>query len=381
MSQVRSVLIVGAGIGGLGAGAALAQRGIQVDVVEIKPEPNVYGVGINQPGNSLRALRSLGLLDEIRELGFEFDRWTFHDAKGELVVSVPSNLGHDGVPSNVALARRDLHEVLIRAADRAGVNVRYGTSVKDLDEETGHVELSDGSTRDYDAVIGFDGINSPLRARLFPDAKEPAYTGFAVWRVTVPRPEHLDCGALYQAVGAKGGHIPLSQETMYLLLVTPEPHHARYDQAQFPDMLRERLAPFEGVLGDIREGLRDGDDIVYSPLSEVFLPSPWSKGRAVICGDAAHACVPHTTQGAAMALEDAVVLGDELSQDRPAAESLTAFAERRYPRAKFVQDVSRGILNGEMAITAENIGHAFEHMRAELPGQFVGVDAFLNNPA
>ena len=168
MSQVRSVLIVGAGIGGLGAGTALAQRGIQVDVVEIKPEPNVYGVGINQPGNSLRALRTLGVLDEIRELGFEFDRWTFHDAKGELVVSVPSNLGHDGVPPNVALARRDLHQVLIGAADRAGVNVRYGTSVKDFDEDTGHVELSDGSTGDYDVIIGFDGINSPLRARLFP---------------------------------------------------------------------------------------------------------------------------------------------------------------------------------------------------------------------
>jgi 2-polyprenyl-6-methoxyphenol hydroxylase-like FAD-dependent oxidoreductase len=113
----------------------------------------------------------------------------------------------------------------------------------------------------------------------------------------------------------------------------------------------------------------------------VLLPTPWFKGRVVICGDAAHACCPHTTQGAAMALEDAVVLAEELGSDRPLADALTAFGERRYPRVKFVQDVSRGILNAEMQITAENIGVAFEHMRVELPGQFAHVDEFLNQPA
>ena len=147
-------------------------------------------------------------------------------------------------------------------------------------------------------------------------------------------------------------------------------------------MLRERLAPFEGVLGDIREDLRDGDDIVYRPLCEVLLPAPWCKGRVVLCGDAAHACVPHTTQGAAMALEDAVVLARGARGDRPpAGRPLQAFSERRYPRAKFVQDVSRGILNAEMQINAENIQHAFAHMKEELPGQMAGVDAFLNQPA
>ncbi len=169
---------------------------------------------------------------------------------------------------------------------------------------------------------------------------------------------------------------------MYLLLVHPEPAHARFDRTRHVDMLRERLAPFEGLIGDIRENLKDDDEVVYSPLSEVMLPAPWFKGRVVLCGDAAHACTPHITQGAAMALEDAVVLPEELAAtDRPLAARLAAFSERRYPRAKFVQDVSRGILNSEMQITAENIEFAFAHMREELPGQMAGVDAFLNRPA
>ena len=113
-----------------------------------------------------------------------------------------------------------------------------------------------------------------------------------------------------------------------------------------------------------------------------MLPAPWSKGRVLLCGDAAHACTPHITQGAAMALEDAVVLPQELlDSDAPVADRLQAFGERRYPRAKFVQDVSRGILNAEMQINADNIEIAFAHMKEELPGQMAGVDAFLNQPA
>jgi 2-polyprenyl-6-methoxyphenol hydroxylase-like FAD-dependent oxidoreductase len=169
---------------------------------------------------------------------------------------------------------------------------------------------------------------------------------------------------------------------MYLLLVHPEPHHARFDTSRYVDMLRERLAPFEGLIGEIRDGLKDSDEVVYAPLSEVMLPAPWFKGRVLLCGDAAHACTPHITQGAAMALEDAVVLPEELARtELSLADRLRSFGERRYPRAKLVQDVSRGILNAEMAINAGNIEHAFEHMRAELPGQTAGVEAVLNRPA
>lgn len=382
MGRVEKVLVAGAGIGGLGAGAALANRGIEVEVVELKPEPNVYGVGINQPGNSLRALKSIGVLDEICEVGFQFDAWRFHDHRGQLVVDVPSKLGGGGIPANTGLTRRDLHTILIGAADRAGARVEYGNTVAEMaDNGRAQVTLADGRDDEYDLVVAFDGINSPLRTRAFGEGYDPVYTGFGVWRVTVPRPAAHDYGAVYQAVGAKGGLIPLSRDWMYLFLVTAEPAHVRYDKTQFVEMLRERLEPFEGIVGEVRDALSDGDDVVYSPLSEVFLPAPWFNGRLLVCGDAAHACCPHITQGAAMALEDAVVLAEELSADRPLAESLQAFSDRRYPRARFVQDVSRGILDAEMQITQENIEDAFAHMREQLPAQAAGIDEFLNVPA
>jgi len=190
MDDISKVLIVGAGIGGLGAGAALAARDVDVEIVEIKPEPNVYGVGINQPANSLRALQKLGVLEEVCAVGFEFDRWKFHDAHGNLVVDVPSHLGGDGIPPNEGLTRRNLHDILIGAADRAGARTTYGTTVAGIEDRNGAAEvtLSDGREEEYDLVVGFDGINSPTRTRLFGDTYDSVYSGFGVWRVTTPKP-------------------------------------------------------------------------------------------------------------------------------------------------------------------------------------------------
>jgi len=380
--NVERVLIVGAGIGGLGAGALFGQRGVEVEIVEIKPEAKVYGVGINQPGNSLRALREIGVLPEILAVGFEFDRWVFHDYHGEVIVSVPSQLGGDGIPANCALSRRALQNILIAAAEGAGARIRYGTTIADLAPNGDGVVVTfdDGREDSYDLVVGFDGIKSPLRRRLFGDEHRPTYTGYGVWRVTVPRPPEIDYGAVYQSPWHKAGHIPLSDETMYLFHVTAEPEGAHFDPADFPTLLRARLEEFEGPVGVIRDNLRDGDDIVFGPLSEVLLPPPWNRGRVVIGGDATHACTPHITQGAGMALEDAVVLVEELSGETDVETALRSYAERRYPRAKFVQDVSRGILEAEMAVTTETLPAAIEHMAAELPGQFAGVDEFLNQP-
>src|SRR5262245_4831160 len=188
MAAAEKVLVVGAGIGGLAAGAALGQRGIEAEVIELHPEPRVYGVGINQPANSLRALDAIGVLGEVREAGFEFDRWRFHDQYGNLVVDVPTTQGGDGIPQNCALPRPELHRILIGAAESAGAEVRYGLTVEDLEQTDDAVEVqfSDGSSGVYDLVVGFDGVKSPMRRRLFGDGFEPRHSGHGVWRVTVP---------------------------------------------------------------------------------------------------------------------------------------------------------------------------------------------------
>lgn len=380
--QVRKVLVVGAGIGGLAAATALAQRGVEVDVVELRKNADVHGVGINQPANSLRALRSLGVLDEVLAVGYTYDRNTFYDWQGNLIVDCPSALGGD-VPANNALSRHDLHRILLDATDRAGAKITYGTTVEEHQETASGVDvkLSDGRADTYDLVVAFDGLRSPMRQRLFGADHEPVFTGYAVWRLTLPRPAEITNTRLFQGDRTKAGLIPLNQDSMYLLHVTEEPGNPHMPTAQLGDMLKERLAGYGGIIGEIREGIGSSDGIIYSPLSEVMLPSPWFKGRVIVLGDAAHACAPHLTQGAGMALEDAVVLAEELEHtNRSVTDSLSALMARRFDRVKLVQDVSHDILFGEMAINAADIPHAAERMREALPAQMAQVDSFLNSP-
>ena len=376
------ILVVGAGIGGLGAAISLRQRGFAVDVVEIKPELSVYGVGINQPANSLRALRSMGVLDQITAVGCQYDHTDFFAADGELIVHVPSVMGGD-VPANTALSRLNLHKILIAAAERHDLKISYGTTVEQF-ADTGQavdVWFTDGRRESYDLVAAFDGIKSATRRTVFGATQDAVYSGFGVFRVTLPRPSYVDGVRVYQALGVKAGFIPLSAQTMYMFVVTPDPPGISHHPEDFAAILRERMAAFGALPGEVREGLRASDDIVYSPISDVLLPLPWFSGRVGILGDAAHACAPHLTQGAGMALEDGLVLADCLDASGPLNARLRAFEERRFPRARLVQDVSRGILQAEMGINAGNYDAAVQGMRDHLVEQTHAVEAVLNQPA
>lgn len=385
MAKVERALIVGAGIGGLAAYTSLAQAGIEADVIERTPDVDVYGVGICQPSNSLRVLKQLGVLEEILDTGWVFDNWLFFDHQENLVVEVPSLLGkgEDGVPAEVGLMRPELHRVLTRAAEREGARVRYGTTVADLQHEGERVavQFSDGSSADYDLVIAFDGIKSEMRRRLFGDAHEPVYTGAAVWRVMAPRLEEVVCGGLYQSPTRKAGRTPLGEDKMYMLLVTEEPEGVRYAKEEMVDLLRERLEEFGGTIGEIRNGLNADSDVVYSPLSEVLLPTPWHKGRVVLGGDAAHVCVPHLNQGAAMAIEDAATLAEELVAGDTVEAALASYSARRHPRVQFAQKASRDVLDQERLINPGNFEESLAAMAAHLPQAAGEVDEVFNQAA
>ncbi len=335
-------------------------------------------------GNALRALRKLGVLEDILDVGFEFDEYKFYDYKENLIVEVRSVIGGNDVPSNVALTRRDLHRVLIEAGERQGVEVRYGITIGELVDHGDHVDVtfSDGSTGTYDLVVGFDGIKSDLRRQLFGARYDPVETGYGVWRIELPRPERVRHAAMFHGINVKAGYVPLNEQEINLLVVTPESRDVRYDKADLANVLRAKLAVFDGPIAEIRDNLRPDDSVAFGLLTEVPLPLPWHKGRVIVLGDAAHACVPHLAQGAGMAIEDAVLLAEELDQDRDLEASLQALEARRYPRAKFVQDVSRAVLFGEMKpIDEESLAATVAELRAELTGRMNGSDTFLNQPA
>jgi 2-polyprenyl-6-methoxyphenol hydroxylase-like FAD-dependent oxidoreductase len=340
---VNKVLVVGGGIGGLTAATALAQRGLTTEVVEIKPEHNVLGVGIIQPGNFLRALDRIGVLDECFAAGFQTDEFRYFEASGEEIATLRLlRIADPKRPAINMLPRPSLHRILTDATERAGARVSMGVTVKDLQNSPDgvRVTLSDGRTDSYDLVVGADGIRSSVRQMLFGQV-EPQYTGHGVWRFTTRRPPEVDYQAIYLGVGAKAGLVPLNGDSIYLLLVTNEPGNPWISSECLHLLLKERLAQFGGPIAAIRDSIERPDGILYTPIEEIILPAPWYKGRVVLIGDAAHASSPHIAQGAAMAVEDAVVLAEVAAGATSITAMLDEYMTRRYERCKFVQDTSR----------------------------------------
>ncbi|MFJ9691209.1 FAD-dependent monooxygenase [Kitasatospora sp. NPDC101183] len=349
MTPPLRVLVHGGGIGGLTAALALALRGHRVDVAELREQPEALGVGIIQPSNALHVMRELGVLDACLAEGFEWGTLTICDPAGGVLARIPQPRMADAPASN-GIPRPALARLLAEAAAKAGATLRFGTTICALEQDADGVDvtLADGHAGRYDLVVGFDGIGSALRRRLYGEAYAPEYTGFANWRYTLPRSPEVD-GVLMSTgnLAAKALLTPISDGLMYLGSVFAEAEDFRPDPERAHEQLRERLAGFGGPIAEALAQVTDPAAVVYSRISQVTVEEPWHVGRVVLAGDAAHASTPHLAQGAAMAVEDALVLAQELESADTVPAALAAWEERRRPRAMWVQALSRAVLKQE----------------------------------
>lgn len=349
MKDMR-ILIVGGGIGGLTSAIALCRKGYEVEVIERDPDWSVYGVGIIQQGNVVRAMTELGLIDDYINAGFGFDRVQVYIPTGVCVADIPTPRLVEGYPGNVGIGRRALHKVLGDRAKEAGADIRLGITISTLvdDGEGVAVTFSDGSSGIFDLVVGADGLYSQTRGMIFPDAPKPEFTGQSVWRYNFKRtPDVIGLQAYEGQTGI--GLVPLSDELMYMYVTTPEPDNPWYAKEDLASTMRSKIAgvpspAIQALVGQITED----DEVVYKPLEWMFLEGAWHKGRVVLLGDAVHATTPHLGQGAGMAIEDALVLADELVKADTLDAALTAYRDRRFERCRYIVESSRAICFGQI---------------------------------
>jgi 2-polyprenyl-6-methoxyphenol hydroxylase-like FAD-dependent oxidoreductase len=330
---------------------ALRGHGVDVDLIDADPNWRVYGAGITVTGISLRAFDALGILDDIRERGYVSAGLRGKNVAGEIQFELPVAENPLPIESTGGIMRPALHEILSKRVRAAGVNVHLGVRADGIEQDLEGVDVtfSDGRVGRYDLLVGADGIYSTTRELVFPDAPKPKFTGQGCWRVVAARPEMVDRSEMYFGGPVKVGLVPISRDEMYMFVLEHVPDNPFYAVADQVPHLKTLLAPFGGPAATVRETLNKSSLINYRPLEWVLLPDPWFAGRIVIIGDAAHATTPHMASGAGIAVEDGLVLADELSRtdDEPAA--LAAFMKRRFERARMVVENSLRIGEVQMA--------------------------------
>lgn len=351
MAAVSKVLVIGGGIGGLVAARVLCLQGIDVHLIEKEPIWTVYGVGIIQPNNFLRAMDRAGLAEPCLAAGSAFDGWRIHDAQGNILVDPPGVRGAaPHLPPNNGITRPKLHDVLVKGAQDVGVSIRLGTTVTDLHDDGAGVVVtfSDGSTGRYDLVIGYEGAFSPTRQRLFGETYVPKFGGQGVWRYNFERPAEMDNGMVFFGPDTKVGLVPLSPTLMYMFIVTAEKDGTWYDGPDIAREMQARLRGYGGLVEKLKHDIVDPAGVVYRPMMNMLVTEPWYKGRVMLAGDAAHTTTPHLAQGAAMAVEDAVLLGELLGKHEHLDAALQEFMDRRFARVKYVVDCSTQLATWEM---------------------------------
>jgi len=347
---VRSIGIVGGGVAGCALAVALRGSGIDVTIIEAQDKWGPIGAGLTITGPALRAIRSLGLLEELIARGGPVYDYVLADAKTEVIETRPLlQLVGEELPALVEVHRPELHELLSRTARGSGAVVRTGATVQAIhaDGDRVLVSLSDGTGLGFDLLVGADGAHSGIRRLLWPGV-ETAPTGGSIWRAFVAVddvPERF-ATTFISALGPANRVVsaPTSGGRVYVAIVEPEAVSRRVSDDELVPMIRERLSDYTGWIGELRDRITDPSQVTYRPLETLLVPAPWYRDRVVLIGDAAHVMPPALAYGAGLAFEDAVVLAEELRTGEPAATALARFMDRRFERARFVVDMSNRLI-------------------------------------
>jgi 2-polyprenyl-6-methoxyphenol hydroxylase-like FAD-dependent oxidoreductase len=336
------ILIAGAGMAGLTLAALLRQRGLAPDIIDRAPDFDHAGyvLGLYPLGN--RVLHGLGAFDEFIAASESMDDYVVAGGNGRIIKTFNFRPFTSAYGQIRILGRGDLLRILHRAG--ASPEIRMGVTVSAMMEtnDTVRVRTSDGVEREYDLVIGADGIHSQTRKRVSPESTT-FDTGWACWAWWAERGD-FPADTVYEQWGA-GRFVGVYPTPSRIGVIAAAPARVLGFGAKDgrQGRMMEEFARMKGRARTLIDSFPDDSaEMFYWKLDDQRARA-WIKGRIVLLGDSACAFLPTAGIGASMAMESAAVLGDELSRagahDIPLA--LTFFEKRRRARVEAAQNDSR----------------------------------------
>ena len=350
------VIVSGGGIGGLAAALALTRQGFAVKVLEQSPQLGEIGAGIQLGPNAFSAFDALGVGEQARSRAVYTDEMVMHDAlDASLVGRIPTGLAFRqrfGNPYAV-IHRADVHLSLLEGAQASSrIEVATSTTVQRVEQDDEGVTVFDaqGGRHRGLALVGADGVKSAVRRQYVGD--DARVSGHVVYRAVVDRkdfPKSLQWNAASIWVGPNCHlvHYPLRGGEQYNVVVTF--HSRNKEEWSVREGSREEVQSyFEGICPEARQLIDLPNSWKRWATADREPIGQWTYGRATLLGDAAHPTLQYLAQGACMALEDAVTLGEALR-----------VCEGRFEKAFDLYQRSRVARTARIVLSAREMGRIF----------------------
>lgn len=332
-----NVLIIGGGIAGLVLAYLLEQLGYCGEIVERVADWKSLGGGITLTLNGMKLLNKIGVGKEIEDKGLFIKHIKITNADNCLLSNFNVEQYAELVAKTITIHRTELHEILRNKLTKTQVrfNITF-SSIEEAGEKT-KVIFTDGRTGFYDLVVGCDGMYSSVRRALFKDVK--LYnSGYSCWRFVCKAhdlPYPADTLTEMWGKGKRFGIVPLSDNRIHCFACINTGTCKKSEAISIPDF-KLLFSEFGGHVPGILNNLSLKHKLIFNKLEDVYVRN-WINRRVILIGDAAHGMTPNLTQGASMAIEDAVYLCNALSEKNNIDESLKLFFNLRKRRVLRIQ--------------------------------------------
>ncbi|MFD0559940.1 2-polyprenyl-6-methoxyphenol hydroxylase-like FAD-dependent oxidoreductase [Stackebrandtia endophytica] len=359
MNQVRTAMIIGAGVAGPVTAIALKKAGIDSVVYEAHSQ-GAEGIGsfLTLATNGFSALASLSAADNVAQLGFESPHMTMLNHRGKVLGQTSQSTNTPGGTVSRTLRRSDLYSALLETAHAAGIRFETGKRLVNAHEDSDKVvaEFADRTTAEADILIGCDGIHSTVRRIIDPNAPQPRYVGLINTGGFAPKGSlNLPAGTYQMMFGKRAffGYGADHDDQVWWFANLPHPTEPARGEltGQAPEALRRQLIDlFADDHSPAVELIKATPELpLATPIHSIpHLPN-WHRGRMVVIGDAAHAPSPSSGQGASLSIEDAVELARCLRDLSEPEAAFTRFTDIRRPRVEAIIQWAARINNSKAA--------------------------------
>lgn len=332
----NAITILGGGIAGLTTSIALKKIGINTVIFEASAKIAAVGAGLGVGVNAIKALRTLGLDEEIIQQGKSLNTFSIRDQKGKVVSKTIFG------ENNLAIHRANLYNVLLSKIDSQSIHL--GKRVKIIENLSTGVRLlfEDGTVHHTNYLIVADGVNSVARQMLLSNAK-PRYAGYTCWRAVIDSDsiQNLEPTETWGKNG-RFGMVPLAENKIYwFACINALQNDPKFKKYAISDLVKH-FADYHSPIPEILLRTKN-EDLIHNDIVDLAPLRQFAHGRIVLIGDAAHATTPNMGQGACQAIEDAVVLGKSLTEESTVELAFKKFETQRLKRTKWIIETSNRI--------------------------------------